>query len=111
MGNEMNDEQTIEAIYLYLLRKFSIQCPSGYTDNGGRWFPNDDEKQSCCDNIRYPSRAYPWSLYKHCFSSTHVANLTRVSKSTLLGYKLYLPLLIGRNPDLDREIELILRKG
>lgn len=105
------DEKTLEAIYLYLLRKFSIQHPSGYTDKGGRWLPANNEEQPCCEKVRYPSRAYPWSLYKHCHTSTHIANLTGVPKSTLLNYKTYLPLLIGRNQFLDNQIESLLRKG
>lgn len=48
--------------------------PSGKTDNGGRWYPSTGEKRECCNLIREPSRAFPWSLYKHCNSVKHIAN-------------------------------------
>lgn len=48
--------------------------PKGKSDNGGRWYPADDERCPLCDGIRSPSRAYPWSYYKHCMSITHRAH-------------------------------------
>ena len=57
--------------------------PKGHTDKGGRWYPTEDEKCSCCDNIRSPTRAYPWSLWKHCKSIKHYKNLIAYSPSFL----------------------------
>jgi hypothetical protein len=51
--------------------------PVGKTDKGGRWFPDDSEECSCCQAIRSPSRAYPWSLWKHCKSSKHLLTLMK----------------------------------
>jgi hypothetical protein len=59
---------------LNLIAKYYYKTyrPDGRSDNGGRWYPSDTEKCSCCDNIRSPSHAYPWSLYKHCYSMKHI---------------------------------------
>lgn len=48
--------------------------PSGKTDKGGRWYPDDSEERKCCKYIRQPSRDWPWSLYKHCGSIKHIKN-------------------------------------
>jgi transposase-like protein len=45
--------------------------PSGDFDNAGRWYPTNYCK--CCESIRSPSRAYPYSLMKHCRTVSHVA--------------------------------------
>lgn len=47
--------------------------PSGTFDKQGRWYPDDDEREECCDSIRSPSRAYPYSYMVHCRSYEHVA--------------------------------------
>lgn len=59
--------------------------PSGRSDNGGRWYPDDGEKCDCCDKVRSPSRSYPWSLWKHCKSKKHIKNW--VLKQTDPTYK------------------------
>lgn len=46
--------------------------PVGSTDNGGRWYPADQEACSCCNSVRGPSRTWPWSLWKHCKTAKHV---------------------------------------
>ena len=47
--------------------------PYGKFDSGNRWYPdNDAERCSCCENIRKPSRAYPFSLLTHCRSQKHI---------------------------------------
>ena len=50
-----------------------LSRPDGSTDRGGRWYPNKAEENGCCNSIRTPSRAWPWSLYRHCCSAKHVA--------------------------------------
>ena len=32
----------------------------------------DDERQKCCSGIREPSGRYPWSLWLHCISGSHI---------------------------------------
>lgn len=55
--------------------------PAGKNDSGGRWYPDEIEKASCCSGIRSPSRSYPWSFYKHCHSRKHVRQLIIESPS------------------------------
>ena len=64
-----------------------VHRASGKTDSGSRWDPSREERCSCCESIRSPSRAYPWSLLKHCHSKKHIKNLilenpTHLSKDT-----------------------------
>jgi hypothetical protein len=59
----------------YLERKAGKRYPAGRTDNGGRWYPAEAESCGCCSSVRSPSRAFPWSIFKHCFSIGHVAEL------------------------------------
>lgn len=65
--NEIN----LKALVSYLKDVYS---PSGKTDKGGRWYPDDIERCSCCASIRSPSRSYPWSIWKHCKSAKHIHN-------------------------------------
>ena len=46
--------------------------PTGTFDNAGRWYPADSEKAECCEGLRSPSRAYPYSLMVHCRTLKHV---------------------------------------
>lgn len=55
--------------------------PDGYFDDGGRWWPSENEKQECCEGIRTPSRAYPYSLIVHCRSLRHVCAKRKVDYS------------------------------
>lgn len=59
----------------YLRRRGRLENPDGKFDKGGRWYPADGEWRDCCNRIRYPSRAYPYSYMKHCRSVEHVAAL------------------------------------
>ena len=69
------DAALSNAIIIAIKRRDGGDKPRGRTDNGGRWYPSDDEHCSCCDRVREPSRGYPWSIYKHCFGAEHVAHL------------------------------------
>lgn len=69
----MPDKEVIKTIYER--RQARIEHPSGRTDNGGRWYPSDDEHCDCCNMVRQPSRAYPWSLMVHCRTKKHIKNL------------------------------------
>ena len=55
--------------------------PNGETDRGGRWYPDEAEKASCCRTVRRPSRSWPWSLYKHCCTHKHQVTLYREQHS------------------------------
>lgn len=50
--------------------------PKGTFEKNGAWYPDPDrEEQDCCAHVRRPSRAWPYSLMKHCRSVEHVAAL------------------------------------
>ena len=90
-----------EAAIEHLSRKLRVSHPSGKSDSGGRWYP--DEELSCCKFIRSPSRSYPYSYMTHCRSADHVANEYGVELKDLKDAlkKKNLPLLIGRFKWLD----------
>ena len=65
-----------DAALEYVLRRDRGTNPIGTFDDAGRWFPDRDlEWRDCCDDIRHPSRQYPYSLMTHCRTIVHVANL------------------------------------
>ena len=68
-------EVIIQAAYEYIRRRERATHPDGSFDRGGRWYPSEAEEQPCCDCIRRPSRAWPYTLMTHCRSVVHVANL------------------------------------
>lgn len=75
----MLEEKILEAIEVYTKRQ-SREChPSGKFDSAGRWYPDKEEKCWCCDEIRIPTRAYPYSLLVHCRTIKHIAELYDVS--------------------------------
>ena len=81
--SDTTDERCVErAAEKYLRRKARIEHPSGKWD-GKRWEPSEDERRACCDCIRAPSRAYPWSLMLHCRTVTHIARLCDVDEAAL----------------------------
>jgi hypothetical protein len=64
-------------------RRKGASHPAGRTDNGGRWYPSKEEYRPCCDTVRSPSRAWRWSVYKHCHTISHVAALYDVDEKLL----------------------------
>jgi hypothetical protein len=54
-----------------------VYQPLGKYDKGGRWYPEDEEREECCEYVRSPSRSFPYSLLKHCRSQKHVKNVLR----------------------------------
>jgi hypothetical protein len=58
-----------------IAKYFADRNPDGKTDKGGRWYPDNGERCSCCSGIRSPSRDYPWSYWKHCKSIKHLKTL------------------------------------
>jgi len=59
----------------YESRQDRSEHPEGTFDDAGRWYPDDDERCECCDYIRSPSRAYPYSLMVHCRTKKHIRHL------------------------------------
>jgi hypothetical protein len=66
----MSDTPALNAAVEYYDTKGYI--PAGQSDKGSRWYPSDCERASCCSSIREPSRAFPWSYYKHCMTKKHI---------------------------------------
>lgn len=66
-------------------RQARSEHPDGKFDSAGRWYPSDEERQSCCDFVRSPSRAYPYSLMVHCRSKKHIANLFASQEKSMRG--------------------------
>jgi len=62
---------------VYKARQERIEHPYGTFDRKRRWYPDDNEKCSCCDKIRSPSVAYPYSLLLHCRTKVHITNLLK----------------------------------
>jgi hypothetical protein len=81
-------QQKLQAAYeTYLARQDRSQHPDGRCDNGGRWYPSENEQQQCCRGIRSPSRSYPWSLMTHCRTLDHVAHVCGVDPTALRAHK------------------------
>ena len=80
----MTTTLTIEtALSDYQARQARNAHPVGYFDNGGRWYPDDEEQQDCCEGLREPTRKFPYSLNRHCRTLTHVAHVHKVSPQDL----------------------------
>ena len=56
-------------------RRNRQEHPDGTFDRAKRWYPSDTERQDCCNRVRGPSRAWPYSYMTHCRSVDHVAAL------------------------------------
>ena len=50
----------------------TAHVPIGRYDNGGRWVPATTELSSCCNDIRWPSRRFPYSLLRHVHTKKHL---------------------------------------
>jgi hypothetical protein len=60
---------------MFQSRKARQEDPAGTFDKGGRWYPSETERCDCCDRVRSPSRAYPYSYLLHCRTRTHITTL------------------------------------
>jgi hypothetical protein len=76
---EAQDAAT-EAGLEFVCRELRFHHPDGTFDEGGRFYPSEKEARDCCATIRAPSRAFPFSLMKHCRTIKHVANLYDVTE-------------------------------
>ena len=72
-----------EAGMEFVCRDLRLHHPDGTFDEGGRFYPSEKEVRDGCGNIRTPSRAFPFSLMKHCRTAKHVAKLYDVSEKDL----------------------------
>ena len=72
-----------DAVKMYWDRRDRREHPEGKFDNAMRWYPSNEEHQTCCQTIRTPSRAFPYSLMLHCRTVQHVANLCGVETREL----------------------------
>jgi hypothetical protein len=64
-------------------RKIGRTYPDGKFDIAKRWWPSIGEEKLCCRNIRTPSRAFPFSLLRHCRTVLHIAHLYYVDPDEL----------------------------
>lgn len=80
------NDRVIEAAREYIARKERKVHPDGYFDKQGRWYPSEKEELTCCKQIREPSRAWKYSVIKHCRSVDHVSRLYGVLKSDIRKY-------------------------
>jgi hypothetical protein len=74
-----------EAGLEFVCRDLRLHHPDGSFDDGGRFYPSEKEVRDCCADIRAPSRAFPFSLMKHCRTAKHVAKLYGISETDLKG--------------------------
>ena len=72
--NSHRRTQLANALNEYENRKDLNVDPKGHFIDGV-WLPYSDERQPCCADIKEPTIRYPLSLYRHCRSITHVANM------------------------------------
>jgi hypothetical protein len=74
-----------DAVQIYLDRQARRSHPAGRSvrSTSQAWYPTAEEHCACCDSIRTPSRAYPWSLMTHCRTAEHIAHLYGLSLDDL----------------------------
>jgi len=78
------DKNIVAARQTYRERQARAAHPDGKFDRAGRWHPSAAEWRDCCSSVRSPTRAWPYSLMKHCRSAEHVAELFNVKRSEVL---------------------------
>lgn len=61
---------------IFVERKAGKDTPQGFKQFG-KWHPNVLEHSSCCDAVRSPSKAHPFSLYRHCLTRKHIETRLR----------------------------------
>ena len=55
----------------------------GTFDKGGRFYLYSEFETATSRVIRAPSRAFPFSVYKHCFTQKYFKSLSDAQKSML----------------------------
>ena len=61
---------------IFAERKTGKDTPQGFK-RSGKWHPDALEHASCCDAVRSPSKAHPFSLYRHCLTRKHIETRLR----------------------------------
>lgn len=74
-----NPAQAVAVAKMYNDRQSRRTNPDGTFDNGGRFYLSEAERCECCEGIRPPSKAWPYSQMVHARTLRHVRNL--VAKS------------------------------
>jgi hypothetical protein len=72
-GDTMDKRQAIQSIFE--ARQERSLHPDGEFDSKSRWFPSDEERCDCCNYIRFPSAAFPYSYMVHCRTKKHIQKL------------------------------------
>lgn len=71
-------EQVINCAKVYVDTKNRLTHPKGKFDSANRFYL--DNKFSCCEHIRPPSRNYPYSHMTHARSLEHIAHELSVER-------------------------------
>jgi hypothetical protein len=69
----------------YVNRRDRFTHPVGHFDRAKRFYPAESEARACCNDIRSPSRRFPFSYMTHCRTMIHVAHLFDVEVADLRG--------------------------
>ena len=77
------DGIVVDAARQYVALRDRAVHPEGSFDKAGRWYPSETEQQGCCRMIRTPSRAWPYTLLKHCRTAEHIARRAGVDAREL----------------------------
>lgn len=79
MATQIMAETTQAIDDVYQARKLRLIHPVGQFDNAGRWYPSPAEDAGVSGTVRWPSRAWPYSLMVACRTRKHVAALATTS--------------------------------
>lgn len=55
----------------------------GYFDKAGRFYLNDEFETETSRVVREPSRAWPFYIYKHCFTQKYFKSLSDDQRALL----------------------------
>lgn len=82
MSEILSDRDAIEtAAREFLELRDRTKNPPGHFDKAGRWYP--DNYFPCCNAVRSPSRAWPYSELTHARTGKHVAARFGVNETEL----------------------------
>jgi len=77
--------ELLAAARQYIRRQNRDEHPDGSFDRAMRWYPAGlTERCECCESVRSPSRAHPYSLLVHCRSGKHISQMHDVSEKELM---------------------------
>jgi hypothetical protein len=81
--SDLHTEPLEAALALYTARQERQNYPIGTFDSEGRWYPDPEEYRDCCQEVRSPTRAYPYSYMLHCRTLKHIARLHALDERAL----------------------------